>query len=48
MSKSSDFPIPILSRIGKPPCGECHLRPGETCNICGAHNGDVAKPADAK
>ena len=24
------------ARAGKPPCGECHLRPGETCDICGA------------
>ena len=26
-------------RVGRPkskPCGECHLRPGETCDICGA------------
>lgn len=30
--------IPIASdaRLGKPPCGECHLQPGETCDICGA------------
>lgn len=30
--------IPIASdaRKGKPPCGECHIRPGETCDICGA------------
>ena len=20
----------------KQPCGECHLQPGETCDICGA------------
>ena len=20
------------------PCGECHLQPGETCDICGAFN----------
>ncbi|KRS15632.1 hypothetical protein XM52_22590 [Roseovarius indicus] len=20
----------------KEPCGECHLQPGETCDICGA------------
>ncbi len=29
------------------PCGECHLQPGERCNICGKRapasvNGDVA------
>ena len=26
----------ISSRAGKPPCGECHLQAGETCDICGA------------
>lgn len=25
------------SRLGKEPCGECHLRDGETCDICGAY-----------
>lgn len=29
--------IPKDARKGKPPCGECHLQPGETCDICGAH-----------
>jgi hypothetical protein len=24
------------ARAGKEPCGECHLRAGETCDICGA------------
>jgi len=24
------------ARKGKPPCGECHLKIGETCDICGA------------
>lgn len=28
--------IEIDARKGKPPCGECHLHPGETCDICGA------------
>lgn len=28
--------IPKDARKGKPPCGECHLRIGETCDICGA------------
>lgn len=23
-----------LSRVGLP-CGECHLRPGELCDVCG-------------
>lgn len=31
--------IPKDSRAGKPPCGECHLQPGETCDICGAAAG---------
>src|SRR5688572_18786092 len=26
----------LLSAIQKTPCGECHLKPGETCDICGA------------
>jgi hypothetical protein len=26
-----------------PPCGECHLQPGEVCDICGR----VAEPAHA-
>lgn len=30
------IPIAPDSRKGKPPCGECHLQPGETCDICGA------------
>lgn len=29
--------IPKDARKGKPPCGECHLKDGETCDICGAH-----------
>ena len=24
------------ARKGKEPCGECHLKIGETCDICGA------------
>lgn len=24
------------SRAGKEPCGECHLQPGERCDVCGA------------
>lgn len=28
--------IPSDARVGKPPCGECHLKVGETCDICGA------------
>lgn len=26
----------LLAAIHKTPCGECHLKPGETCDICGA------------
>lgn len=28
--------IPKDARKGKPPCGECHLKIGERCDICGA------------
>lgn len=24
-------------RMPRTPCGECHLQPGERCDICGAH-----------
>lgn len=30
--------IDEAERRGQPPCGECHLRPGETCDICGRKN----------
>jgi hypothetical protein len=26
----------IRDKTGEAPCGECHLQPGETCDICGA------------
>ena len=29
------FPKPKRKDDGEP-CGECHLRPGERCDICGA------------
>jgi hypothetical protein len=32
----SILPKPNRNRAGKPPCGECHLQPGETCDICKA------------
>ncbi len=32
----TSFPQPDLNRASKEPCGECRLRPGETCDICGA------------
>lgn len=28
--------IPKDARVGKEPCGECHLPDGEPCDICGA------------
>lgn len=31
----SDFPKP-QRKDGGEPCGECHIQPGETCDICGA------------
>ena len=32
---TSPFPQP-QRRDDLPPCGECHLQRGETCDICGA------------
>lgn len=29
--------LPKDARKHKMPCGECHLREGETCDICGAY-----------
>ena len=29
--------FPITRKDGGEPCGECHLQPGETCDICGAY-----------
>jgi len=28
----------LREAVGEPmnPCGECHLKPGETCDVCGA------------
>jgi hypothetical protein len=37
--------IPKDARKGKPPCGECHLPQGETCDICGAHELTAAQQA---
>ena len=39
--------IPKDARKDKPPCGECHLQPGETCDICGAHQHALATEQDA-
>lgn len=35
-ASASPFPQPDRNRKGKEPCGECHVQPGETCDICGA------------
>ncbi len=34
------FPQPRPNPGGEP-CGECHVRPGETCDICGAVGGST-------
>jgi hypothetical protein len=32
-----DSNVPVtLGDISKPVCGECHLKPGEICDVCGA------------
>lgn len=33
----------IRDKTGEEPCGECHLQPGDTCDICGAYA--AAEPA---
>ena len=40
------FPQP-QRRDGLPPCSECHLKPGETCDICGAVAPSGDEPASA-
>lgn len=36
-SGARDLCAKLVSMIEKPkPCGECHLRPGERCDVCGA------------
>lgn len=35
------------ARNPKHPCGECHLQPGETCDICGARRNDNEIPERA-
>jgi len=37
--------IPTDARKGKPPCGECRLKVGETCDICGARQDFKSTPA---
>lgn len=39
--------IPITRKDGGEPCGECHLRPGETCDICGAVQPELDKASPA-
>lgn len=36
--------IPRDARKGKEPCGECHLKINETCDICGAHRAFKSTP----
>ena len=38
--QTATFPQPRWDADGEP-CGECHIRPGETCDICG-----VSEPLD--
>lgn len=38
--------IPKDARKGKPPCGECHLKEGETCDACGAYRPTSAARLD--
>lgn len=33
--RDDDFPKPKHKAPGASPCGECHIQPGETCDICG-------------
>lgn len=40
------FPKPRRNPGGVP-CGECHIRAGETCDICGAVEPQRAPPAPA-
>jgi hypothetical protein len=37
--------VEIVRKPGKEPCGECHIRPGETCDICGAKAAAEQSPA---
>ena len=34
VSQPEEFPLPGR-KDGELPCGECHIQPGETCDICG-------------
>jgi hypothetical protein len=48
-TRNFQLPAPKLN-IGGEPCGECHIRPGETCDICGASNPPVSlsEPSEAE
>ena len=35
----SKFKEAIAPRQQQTPCGECHLQPGERCDVCGALQG---------
>lgn len=37
--------IPPDARKGKLPCGECHIDPGMTCDVCGAYEPTCAESA---
>jgi len=38
----------VCENYRKSPCGECHLQPGETCDICGAIQKPNARSAAAR
>lgn len=40
------MPIAPDARHGKLPCGECHLKPNETCDICGAERASSWQPEE--
>jgi hypothetical protein len=45
LAQSDAEPIPQPQRNdGGEPCGECHLQPGETCDVCGAKAQSDAGP----
>ena len=39
----SRFSAFCIDHCDKTPCGECHLRPGERCDICGARESQTAQ-----
>jgi hypothetical protein len=45
LAQSDEEPFPQPRRNdGGEPCGECHLQPGETCDVCGALAQSDAEP----